>query len=105
MYRLPRELYHRGMGDAVLADPQGQTQLPPVAGFGLSEAFKNALEMETTSPWLEPRRLEEILRVVAPHPGWTASQEVAPRAAVASQYRYRGYLRAAPNWRECYWCS
>jgi hypothetical protein len=70
-----------GMGDAVLADPRGQTRLP-VAGVRLSEAFNNALDLETTSPWPEPRRLEEMERGVAPRPGWTP-QEQARRTAVA----------------------
>jgi len=38
-----------GMGNAVLADPQGRTQLL-VVGFRLREAFNNALDMETTAP-------------------------------------------------------
>jgi hypothetical protein len=69
------------MGNAVLADPRGQTRLP-VAGVRLGEAFNNALEMETTSPWSEPRRLEGMESGVSPRPGWTY-QEVARRAAVA----------------------
>lgn len=70
------------MGDAVLADPQGQTRLP-VTGVRLSETFNNALDVDTTPVWPEPRRLEEIQSGVIPHRGWTRSQEVASRAAVA----------------------
>jgi hypothetical protein len=71
-----------GMGSAVLADPQGQTRLP-VAGVHLSEVFNNALDVETTILWSEPRRHEEIQSGVAPGPGCTTSQELARRAAVA----------------------
>ncbi|KAN0103747.1 hypothetical protein V8E52_011669 [Russula decolorans] len=71
-----------GMGNEVLADPQGQTQLS-VAGVRLSEAFNNALDVETTALWPEPRRLEEIPSGVAPGPGCTTSQEPARRAAAA----------------------
>jgi hypothetical protein len=70
------------MGSAVLADPQGQTRLP-VAGVHLSEVFNNALDVETTILWSEPRRHEEIQSGVAPGPGCTTSQELARRAAVA----------------------
>ena len=70
------------MGDPVLADPQGQKQLS-VAGVCLYETFNNALDMETTSLWAEPRRLDEIESGVAPCPGWTASQELARIATVA----------------------
>jgi len=69
------------MGNAVLADPQGQTQLP-VTGVRLSEVFNNALDVETTALWSETRR-QEIQSGVAPGPGCTTSQEIARRAAVA----------------------
>ena len=51
------------MGDAVLADCQGQKQLP-VDGVRLNEAFNNALDVDTTSLWPEPRWPEEIESVV-----------------------------------------
>ena len=53
------------MGNAVLVDPQGQTRLP-VTGVHLSEAFNNALDMETTSRWREPQRHREIYSGVVP---------------------------------------
>jgi hypothetical protein len=65
------------MGSAVLADPQGQTELP-VAGVRLGEAFNTAFDLETTSLWPEP--FDEGLRkyrVALP------TQELARRAAVA----------------------
>jgi hypothetical protein len=72
----PATLLRRNCGgNAVLADPQGRTQLPAV-GFRLSEAFNNALDMETTSPWPGPRRVEEIQSGVVPRPGRTTSQEL-----------------------------
>ncbi len=45
------------MGDAVLADSQGLTQLR-VSGARLNEAFNNALDVETSSLWL-PRSMQE----------------------------------------------
>ena len=70
------------MGNAVLVDPQGQTRLP-VTGVRLSEAFNNALDMETTSRWREPQRQREIYSGVVPRLERTTSQESARRAAVA----------------------
>ena len=67
------------MVNAALADPRGQMRLPAaVAGAPLSEVFNSTLEMETTSPWLEPRRLEGIESGVTPR-----QQKRARRAAVA----------------------
>ena len=67
------------MVNAALADPRGQMRLPAaVAGVPLSEGFNSTLEMETTSPWLEPRRLEGIESGVAPR-----QQKRTGRAAVA----------------------
>ena len=71
------------MGNAVLVDPQGQTRLP-VTGVRLSEAFNNALDMETSSRWREPQqRYQEIYGDVVPRPEWATSQEPARRAAFA----------------------
>jgi hypothetical protein len=69
------------MGNVVLADPQGQTQLP-VAGGLLNQAFNNALDTEATSQWPEHRTRVEVEGAVAQHPGLT-TQELARRAAVA----------------------
>jgi hypothetical protein len=46
------------MGDAVLADPQGQKRLP-IDGVRLNKAFSNALDTDATSSWPEPRWPEE----------------------------------------------
>jgi hypothetical protein len=54
-----------GMGDAVLDDPQGQKQFL-VDSVRLNEAFNNALDMNATSLWQEPRWPEEIESGVAP---------------------------------------
>ena len=43
----------RDMGDAVLADPRGQKQLP-IAGVRLNQAFNNALDMETFEGGVAP---------------------------------------------------
>ena len=65
------------MGNAVLADPRGQMQLP-VSGVRLNEVFNSTLEVETTSPWPEPRSLEGMESGVAPR-----QLKRARRAAVA----------------------
>jgi hypothetical protein len=58
------------MGDAMLADPQGQKRLP-VAGVYLNQAFDNALDTEATLLCSEPRTREGMESAVAQHPGLT----------------------------------
>lgn len=65
-----------GMGDVVLADPQGQTRLP-VAGVQFYRAFNNALD--TDAP--EHPMSVEVEGAVTQHPGLTT--QLARRVAVA----------------------
>ena len=70
-----------GIGNVVLADPQGQI-LMPVAGVRLNETFNKALDTETTALSPDPQMRVEIEGAVAQHPGFT-TQVQARRAAVA----------------------
>ena len=66
------------MGDAVLADPQGQNWLP-LNGVRLNEAFNTALEIETAPLWPEPRWPEGVESAVAPRPvEYYSRQNVLP---------------------------
>jgi hypothetical protein len=64
------------MGDAVLADPQGQKRLP--ISVRLSEAFNNALDMETACLWPKSRWPEAMGNGITSQPVVSQNQNVQP---------------------------
>jgi hypothetical protein len=65
------------MGDAVLADPRGQKQLPIDGGL-----IERALDMGATSLWPEVRQPEGIESGVVPRPVELSTQNVRPKSMV-----------------------